>query len=465
MMMTNIKQKLQYKRMFETRNVRPYYTIIHLGCFGPLLKEITGWGYEDTIFVTSPDMNNTAYFSVEEMEQATKHFEEFWKNESKTKALLNNVRERFKKTTKVEGRAWKQIWSEKTDDALLDEMHSLQETLLNTFSTMLISQPQHVLPLDEKINELLANHAQKDKALVAATHWEEDLPWADEDREVEGLHKIWNTLSSDIQNKKIQQLADEYGWFNDIEGDKPFDAEHYRQKIIDFKKEPRIKPDVEMSEEVKKIGALIAELGFLRFWNRYHFMTVRYHLKNILIELVKKSKQPELAFATVDEINLFFKDKKIDIEEMSRRKNGYAAYLVDGATQIVTGQKAEELRQLVKEDFSGIQEIKGRIANKGKATGKVRIISFVAKDYNKQVASFKQGEILVTGMTRPQIVHLCKMAAAIVTDEGGITSHAAVVSREFGTPCIIATHNATKVLKTGDLVEVDANNGVVRKIN
>ncbi len=78
---------------------------------------------------------------------------------------------------------------------------------------------------------------------------------------------------------------------------------------------------------------------------------------------------------------------------------------------------------------------------------------------------FKGGEILVTGMTRPQIVHLCKKAAAIVTDEGGITSHAAVVSREFGIPCIIATHNATRTLKTGDLVEVDANQGVVKRID
>ncbi len=462
--MNNTKQKLQYKRMFETRNVRPYYTIIHLGGFGVLLKEVTGWGYKDTIFVTSSDMNNTGYFSVEEMEQATKYFREFWKNESKTKALLKNIRERFEKTTKAEDRAWKQTWSEKTNDELLTEMHSMWETLLYVFPTMLISQPQHVLPLDEKINELIENHPEKDKALAAATYWDEGLPWADEDREVEELHKTWGTLSADIQNKKIQQLADEYGWFNDIEGDKPFDAEHYRKKIVDFKKEPRIKPDVEMSEEVQKIGALIAELGFLRFWNRYHFMTVRYHLKNILIELVKRGKQPELEFATVDEIDLFFKGRKIDIEEITRRKNGYASHLVDGVTQIVIGQKAEELQQLVKEDFSGIQEIKGLIANKGKATGKVRIISFVAKDYNEQVASFKQGEILVTGMTRPQIVHLCKMAAAIITDEGGITSHAAVVSREFGTPCIIATHNATKVLKTGDLVEVDADQGVVRKI-
>ena len=58
----------------------------------------------------------------------------------------------------------------------------------------------------------------------------------------------------------------------------------------------------------------------------------------------------------------------------------------------------------------------------------------------------------------------CRKAAAIVTDEGGITSHAAIVSRELGIPCIVGTQYATKILKDGDLVEVDANKGTVKKI-
>lgn len=73
-----------------------------------------------------------------------------------------------------------------------------------------------------------------------------------------------------------------------------------------------------------------------------------------------------------------------------------------------------------------------------------------------------EGEILVTGMTRPEYVPLMKKAAAIVTDEGGITCHAAIVSRELKKPCIIGTKIATQVLNDGDLVEVDAERGVVR---
>jgi pyruvate,water dikinase len=64
-------------------------------------------------------------------------------------------------------------------------------------------------------------------------------------------------------------------------------------------------------------------------------------------------------------------------------------------------------------------------------------------------------------MTRPEYLPAMKKAAAFVTDEGGITCHAAIVAREMGKPCIIGTKVATKVLKNGDLVEVKGNHGVV----
>jgi pyruvate,water dikinase len=73
-----------------------------------------------------------------------------------------------------------------------------------------------------------------------------------------------------------------------------------------------------------------------------------------------------------------------------------------------------------------------------------------------------KGEILVTSMTSPDFISAIKKAAAIVTNEGGILCHAAIVSREFGIPCIVGTGIATKSIKNGDLIEVDANHGFVR---
>ena len=107
-----------------------------------------------------------------------------------------------------------------------------------------------------------------------------------------------------------------------------------------------------------------------------------------------------------------------------------------------------------------IHELVGRVACPGKATGKVRIILL-----KKDVGLIEEGEILVSTMTTPDFVPAVKKCAAIITDEGGITCHAAIVSRELGKPCIIGTKIATKVLKEGDVVEVDAEKGIVRIID
>jgi phosphohistidine swiveling domain-containing protein len=455
---------MTYQLMYETRNVRPYYTMAHLGIFGAALKKLTGFGYAKTIYVTSSDMNNQGFHDVDEMEQSKAHFAKVWKDNKKTGAIIAAIKQGFQEAEEAERWAWKQDWVAKTTEELLKDAEKMYLLLFKVFGTMIVSQPQHVAPLEAEMNKLLEPHKNKDDLLRAATYYPAPLPWAEEDARIKELHGKWKTLSKAEQDKALAQLVKDYGWFNTIEGDTPFDKEHYRKKIESYNEETSTPPEIVVPPDIRALGQLIAELGHLRFWNRHHFMSLRYHLKQILLELVKRSKLPELEYATVEEVIIFFKGEQVDLEEIRRRKNGYVSRLDNGMTKIMTGAEAEKYRKLVVMEIGEMNEVKGTVANKGKATGRVRIISFVAKDYNEQVAAFAKGEILVTGMTRPQIVHLCSKAAAIVTDEGGITSHAAVVSREYNVPCVIATKIATKVFKTGDLVEVDAETGVIRKV-
>lgn len=102
-------------------------------------------------------------------------------------------------------------------------------------------------------------------------------------------------------------------------------------------------------------------------------------------------------------------------------------------------------------------ELKGQTACRGCVRGTVRVVS---DPHNNR--GFQDGDVLVTSMTRPEFVPIMKRAGAVVTNEGGITCHAAIVSRELSIPCIIGTKVATQVLHDGDLVEVDADNGIVR---
>ena len=78
-----------------------------------------------------------------------------------------------------------------------------------------------------------------------------------------------------------------------------------------------------------------------------------------------------------------------------------------------------------------------------------------------QAAELRPGDVLVTHMTAPDWVPLMRRAAAIVTDSGGMTCHAAIVSRELGIPCLVGTGGATKILRDGELVTVDATRGAV----
>ena len=102
--------------------------------------------------------------------------------------------------------------------------------------------------------------------------------------------------------------------------------------------------------------------------------------------------------------------------------------------------------------------IRGFGVSLGQAKGKVIVIK------KPSIVSGKKGYVLVTTMTTPELLPLMKNAVAVVTDEGGLTCHAAIVARELKIPCIVGTRIATTILKNGDMVQVDASKGIVRKL-
>ena len=99
------------------------------------------------------------------------------------------------------------------------------------------------------------------------------------------------------------------------------------------------------------------------------------------------------------------------------------------------------------------------MANAGYAKGPAKVFH-----EEKGFEKVQKGDILITFMTNPAFVTAMDKAAAFVTNEGGILCHAAILAREMNKPCVIGTKIATKVFKDGDIVEVDAEKGVVRKM-
>lgn len=166
----------------------------------------------------------------------------------------------------------------------------------------------------------------------------------------------------------------------------------------------------------------------------------------------------QLKYTTGFEIENIFAHREPSPEELAARMENSVFLATPKGYYVATGADVEKVRNIMwgEKKEKDIKDFRGLTASLGKVSGRVRIIKSV-----DEVGMIKQGEILVAVMTRPDYVPAMKKAAAIVTNEGGVTSHAAIVSRELHIPCIIGTKIATEVLHDGDLVEVNANHGRV----
>jgi pyruvate,water dikinase len=155
----------------------------------------------------------------------------------------------------------------------------------------------------------------------------------------------------------------------------------------------------------------------------------------------------------------------IEREVIRKRMDAYGINVKDGVLEVFSGSEAEDVKKIELSKTEDLMEVKvkdssiitrGSCASKGIVKGIARVI-LSPNEYQR----FKQGDILITSMTTPDYSMILQNAAAIVTDEGGLTCHAAIISRELGIPCITGTKNATKRIADGEVIKVDADKGTV----
>lgn len=185
----------------------------------------------------------------------------------------------------------------------------------------------------------------------------------------------------------------------------------------------------------------------------------------ILQEMARRRKVDDELLkycASPKEVLDWFMRGELTVGELRQRQKRSVVIWSRKKTEVYTGKDVQMIYDAMlptKKQETG-QDIRGLVACTGKAIGRARIVMSA-----KQIAKVEAGDILIAVMTRPDYVPAMKRAAAIVTNEGGITCHAAIVSRELGIPCIIGTKVATEMFKDGDLVEVNANHNWVRKVS
>lgn len=203
----------------------------------------------------------------------------------------------------------------------------------------------------------------------------------------------------------------------------------------------------------ENISSELKEL-LIDFRNNYDYILYKAneYLHNKAKKILPKEYQEHIKFLFIEEV---FQNKMPSLDLIQKRKNGYIFF--DNNLELVDNIPIwlERKNIVIKSQQDG-KIIKGSVAYSGKITGKVCQI-YTKEDFKK----FEKGNILVTTMTTPKFTPILKLAGAIVTDEGGITCHAAIIARELKIPCIIGCKNATEILKNDMIVEVNANEGII----
>jgi len=289
-------------------------------------------------------------------------------------------------------------------------------------------------------------------------------------------------LAEKFSEAKFEKHVEDFRWMaNPSYFENYYDANYYLKRIREHKKDAkqRIKELEDQrnkhKNEFKKLLDLIKndkyltaivkttnEAVFFRSYRTEIFYSSAQYFTGLFKEIAKRLKitdYKDILWLYWTEIVNPPKDYK-DLIESRKEKYVFMTdfdgkfWKWDGKEADDTFKAFESSQKLKKEET---KEVKGQAAYPGKITGKA-VVVMSSNELNK----VKDGEILVTHATNVNFVTALKKVSAIVTEEGGILSHAAIISREMRKPCIIGTKIATKVLKDGDLIEVNTNKGIVR---
>ncbi len=172
---------------------------------------------------------------------------------------------------------------------------------------------------------------------------------------------------------------------------------------------------------------------------------------------VKEDRSPEfLTCLTQEEFEKYIREAKLPKEDVLKKRYELSLlYFEDGEQTVEVDLDNNVEKYLFEKAIKGKREVKGVVAYEGVVSGKARIVP----DPHK-VKDFNDGDILITGMTRPEFLPLMEKASAIITDAGGILCHAAISARELKKPCIVGTQVATSIFHNEDMVKVDATKGI-----
>ncbi len=220
------------------------------------------------------------------------------------------------------------------------------------------------------------------------------------------------------------------------------------------------------------LGARLERMGVLKNDGRSLMNSLFFGSDSVLPRLLQNLERQfgvpnrELQQYSRSEILALFDGMRVSPADIANRDAAFYVWGTNGVCETRAGVDAHRaIGGFGEESPHALPAfVRGTVARAGKVRGIARIIRAGYDNFDSLrhvMESMQQGDILVAETTSPELMPACQKAGAIVTDQGGMLSHAAIVSRELQVPCVVATGNATEVIKDGDLIEVDAEKGIV----
>lgn len=236
-----------------------------------------------------------------------------------------------------------------------------------------------------------------------------------------------------------------------------------RDKKILIKKQKDIIKKLKVNSYEKQIIDLARDAVFFKAYRRELQSCSYYYMESLLKEIAVRTNLSlkQIRMMRPEEMAQALLKNRINVNIINERIK-LVIYHRFGGQNCITGTKAGKfVKEMIKKEkiIKKYKTLFGSVAFGGRVKGRVKIINAPSEMFK-----MKCNDILVSASTNPNLMPAIRQAAAIVTDEGGLTCHAAIVAREFKIPCIVGTKIATEVLKDEELIEVDAMNGVIKKI-
>ncbi|MFH1053701.1 MAG: PEP-utilizing enzyme [Candidatus Woesearchaeota archaeon] len=467
----NFEQALKEKWYGQGLNATPLLVGSAAGPAKSMLDH-TGLIYQNFLFLFKEDWGEMNYY-VKDLETLGK---EFVKRVEQDSDYFKKIKVIYNKQMNESNKFFETIKNSDLSKLSEDEISKLfkKTAEMVDFSVGLshVIEP-FVLTTDikikEKLGEFVKNRVELNKifSLLMSPIEESFL-----NRYEKKLKGISQENDEEKQNQLIEQVIEEYFWIRTTYAGRYILT---KKEILEEIKSLKDKEEPDFQKISKEKDEIISRLGlpekliskikateFLTTWQderKQNILTAVDYLERALEEISKRVDFDikYLRYLMPQEVDFEKLKSKEFLQELKERRKG-CVYLYDAnEPKMISGKEYEEFTKEFKKEKSGeVKEISGMTASSGTVIGNVKVCTTIGS-----LKKVQEGDILVASMTRPEYLTAMRKASAIITDEGGITCHAAIVSRELNIPCIIGTKIATKVLKDGDLVEIKGNHGLI----